>query len=143
MKLLNTTAPDAFAPVFSLGWSVLADNLRIPTVHQAQLAPAPGAGAWPIVVFSHGMGCNRFAYSKVHLCCLSAFPFLPSWRLFPGKYFRLQIPIFLQQAQLAPAPGAGAWPIVVFSYGMSCNRFAYSKVHLCCACAVLSFFCVI
>jgi hypothetical protein len=69
VKLLNTTAPDAFAPVFSLGWSVLADNLRIPTVHQAQLAPAPGAGAWPIVVFSHGMGCNRFAYSKVHLCC--------------------------------------------------------------------------
>jgi len=65
VKLLNTTAPDAFAPVFSLGWSVLADNLRIPTVHQAQLAPAPGAGAWPIVVFSHGMGCNRFAYSKI------------------------------------------------------------------------------
>jgi hypothetical protein len=33
--------------------------------HQALLAPAPGAGAWPIVVFSHGLGCNRFAYSKV------------------------------------------------------------------------------
>ncbi len=40
-------------------------RLRIPTVHQAKLAPTPGAGAWPIVVISHGMGCNRFAYSKV------------------------------------------------------------------------------
>ncbi len=40
-------------------------RLWISSIHQAQLAPAPGAGAWPIVVFSHGMGCNRFAYSKV------------------------------------------------------------------------------
>lgn len=64
VKLVDYTAPDAFAPVFSLGWSVLADNLRIPTIHQAQLASAP-AGSWPVVVFSHGMGCNRFAYSKV------------------------------------------------------------------------------
>jgi hypothetical protein len=87
------------------------------------------------------MGCNRFAYSKVHLCCASAFPFLSSWRLFPGKYFRLQIPIFRHQAQLAPAPGAGAWPIVVFSHGMGCNRFAYSKVHLYCACVVHSLKC--
>lgn len=64
IQLVDSTVPSGFAPVFSAGWSALADNLRIPTIHQAQLAPAP-ASTWPVVVFSHGMGCNRFAYSKI------------------------------------------------------------------------------
>merc|ERR1719391_476312 len=50
-------------PVLSVGWGVLANNPRIPVIHQAQLAP--NSGKFPLVVFSHGLGCNRYAYSKI------------------------------------------------------------------------------
>jgi len=52
----------AFKPLFAMGWEVLAKNPRIPVIHQAQLAKGQ---KFPMVVFSHGMGCNRYAYSKV------------------------------------------------------------------------------
>jgi len=53
-----------FKPIFSLGWNVMLKNPKIPTVHQAQPAKPP-SGKWPVVIFSHGMGCNRYAYSKI------------------------------------------------------------------------------
>merc|ERR1712168_849786 len=52
----------AFKPLFAMGWEVLAKNPRIPVIHQAQLAKGH---KFPLVIFSHGMGCNRYAYSKV------------------------------------------------------------------------------
>jgi len=60
---LNWISAKAFTSAFSLGWGALAHNSRIPVIHQAQLAD--GGAAWPLAVFSHGMGCNRFTYSKV------------------------------------------------------------------------------
>jgi len=65
VKSVNSCVSWAIKPVFSLGWGVLANNPKIPVLHQAQLAPNPANAGWPVVVFSHGMGCNRYAYSKV------------------------------------------------------------------------------
>jgi len=62
---VNNLAGWAFKPLFSLGWGLLANHPRIPVIHQAQLANPKQGKAWPVVVFSHGMGCNRYAYSKV------------------------------------------------------------------------------
>lgn len=53
-----------FKPIFSLGWNIMCKNPKIPVVHQAQPAKPP-SGKWPVVVFSHGLGCNRHAYSKI------------------------------------------------------------------------------
>jgi len=53
----------AFQPLLSLGWGVLANNPRIPVIHQAQLSAK--RSKFPLVVFSHGLGCNRYAYSKI------------------------------------------------------------------------------
>jgi len=64
IKPVESLVSWAFNPLFSLGWGVLANNPRIPVIHQAQLATSH-SGQFPVVVFSHGMGCNRYAYSKV------------------------------------------------------------------------------
>jgi len=53
----------AYHPLFALGWGVLANNPRIPVIHQAQLVS--DRSKFPLVVFSHGLGCNRYAYSKI------------------------------------------------------------------------------
>jgi platelet-activating factor acetylhydrolase len=54
----------SFRTIFSLGWNLICSNPKVPVVHQAQPAKPP-SGKWPVVVFSHGMGCNRYAYSKI------------------------------------------------------------------------------
>ena len=64
VRSIDSLVSWAFSPAFSLGWGVLAKNPRIPVIHQAQ-ASSPQSGKWPVVVFSHGMGCNRYAYSKI------------------------------------------------------------------------------
>jgi len=51
----------AFNPVMSFGWNILANDHKIPVIHQAQ----PMKQRFPLVMFSHGLGCNRFAYSKI------------------------------------------------------------------------------
>lgn len=59
---LNWASPRAFTSLFSLGWGAVGRNARIPVVHQAQLAEKKRGDkgrAWPTVVFSHGLGCNR------------------------------------------------------------------------------------
>jgi len=63
LKPIEKLCSWAFRPVFSVGWGVLANNPRIPVIHQAQLADT--GSRFPLVIFSHGMGCNRYAYSKV------------------------------------------------------------------------------
>jgi len=50
-----------FSPLVSFGWDFLANNPRIPVVHQAQ----PKNHSFPLVIFSHGLGCNRYTYSKI------------------------------------------------------------------------------
>jgi len=56
--------PSSFLSTFSLGWSLLGKNLTIPICKAASIAQHAGSG-WPVVVFSHGMGCNRFTMSQV------------------------------------------------------------------------------
>jgi len=51
----------AFSPIVNLGWDLLANNPRIPVIHQAQALQK----RFPLVVFSHGLGCNRYSYSKI------------------------------------------------------------------------------
>lgn len=51
----------AFSSVINFGWGVLANNPRIPVIHQAQALNQ----RFPLVVFSHGLGCNRCTYSKI------------------------------------------------------------------------------
>ena len=40
-------------------------SIYIPIVHNASIKDHPTGSKWPIVVFSHGMGCSRFMYSQV------------------------------------------------------------------------------
>jgi platelet-activating factor acetylhydrolase len=65
VRSLESIISWAFTPVFSMGWGILAKNPRIPVIHQAQPSSSTAGEKWPVVVFSHGMGCNRYAYSKV------------------------------------------------------------------------------
>jgi len=57
-------SPSSFLSTFSLGWSLIGKNLTIPICKDASIAQHAGSG-WPVVVFSHGMGCNRFTMSQV------------------------------------------------------------------------------
>lgn len=63
-KFIEKFVSWGFNPIFSIGWNFMCKNTKIPVVHQAQPI-APPSGKWPVVVFSHGMGCNRYAYSKI------------------------------------------------------------------------------
>eukprot|EP00092_Neocalanus_flemingeri_P039066 GFUD01042526.1.p1 GENE.GFUD01042526.1~~GFUD01042526.1.p1 ORF type:complete len:430 (+),score=107.43 GFUD01042526.1:57-1346(+) len=57
-------SPAGFLTGFSLGWPLIGTVRTIPIVKAAPLAPPVGSG-WPVVVFSHGMGCNRFNMSQL------------------------------------------------------------------------------
>ena len=61
-KMLN---PQAFLSTFTAGWRVVARSLTIPIVCGAAMAPPLEEAGWPVVIFSHGMGCNRFVMSQL------------------------------------------------------------------------------
>jgi len=54
------------APLMHLGcthiWKFLNGKVHIPILKNA---PISTEKKWPVIVFSHGMGCNRFAYSMI------------------------------------------------------------------------------
>lgn len=54
------------APLMHLGcthiWKFLNGQVHIPILKNA---PISEEKKWPVIVFSHGMGCNRFAYSRI------------------------------------------------------------------------------
>ena len=54
------------APMMHLGcthvWKFLNGKVHIPILKNA---PISTEKKWPVIVFSHGMGCNRFAYSRI------------------------------------------------------------------------------
>jgi len=54
------------APMLHLGcthvWKLLNGKVHIPILKNA---PISTEKKWPVIVFSHGMGCNRFAYSRI------------------------------------------------------------------------------
>lgn len=55
-KLLN---PKTFVSAFHFGWRTLSKKLTIPICHGASMEDPLEKDGWPVVVFSHGMGCNR------------------------------------------------------------------------------------
>merc|ERR1719450_349333 len=57
--------PKAFATTFNVGWKVIGKKLTIPICLNAQIEDPASSGGWPVVVFSHGMGCNRFIMSQL------------------------------------------------------------------------------
>eukprot|EP00092_Neocalanus_flemingeri_P039065 GFUD01042525.1.p1 GENE.GFUD01042525.1~~GFUD01042525.1.p1 ORF type:complete len:431 (+),score=110.80 GFUD01042525.1:118-1410(+) len=57
-------SPAGFLTGFSLGWPLIGTVRTIPIARAAPLASHVGSG-WPVVVFSHGMGCNRFNMSQL------------------------------------------------------------------------------
>merc|ERR1719397_1409790 len=61
-KLLT---PQAFLSTFNAAWKAIGKSLTIPTVLGAAMEPPLEQEGWPVVVFSHGMGCNRFFMSQV------------------------------------------------------------------------------
>jgi hypothetical protein len=101
----STYEGHVYSPAFHL-FPCKYFRLQIPSF---PLAPIYGAGAWRICRFlpRHGLQPLRLLQGTV-LAMLMFIPCLSSWRLFPSKYFRLQIPS-IHQMQLAPAPGAGAY----------------------------------
>eukprot|EP00091_Calanus_sinicus_P020084 TRINITY_DN5305_c0_g1_i3.p1 TRINITY_DN5305_c0_g1~~TRINITY_DN5305_c0_g1_i3.p1 ORF type:complete len:322 (-),score=119.96 TRINITY_DN5305_c0_g1_i3:360-1214(-) len=56
--------PATFFSAFNIGWSLVAKRLTIPIARSAPLEPHTGSG-WPVVVFSHGIGCSRFTMSQL------------------------------------------------------------------------------
>jgi len=54
------------APLMHLGcthvWKILNGRVYCPILKNA---PISNEKKWPLVVFSHGMGCSRFAYSRI------------------------------------------------------------------------------
>ena len=50
----------SFFTAFNMGWKALGRKLSIPVCHRAALEDPHTSRGWPVVVFSHGMGCNRF-----------------------------------------------------------------------------------
>ena len=54
------------APIMHLGcthvWKLLNGRVFCPILKSAQISRER---RWPLVVFSHGMGCSRFAYSRI------------------------------------------------------------------------------
>merc|ERR1719187_2676767 len=61
-KMFN---PQAFLTSFNTGWKVVGKSLTIPIVLGAAMEPPRAPAGWPVVVFSHGMGCNRFVMSQL------------------------------------------------------------------------------
>ncbi|ORY35650.1 platelet-activating factor acetylhydrolase, isoform II-domain-containing protein [Naematelia encephala] len=41
-------------------------GLKFPAYQRAPLLSKPGGGKWPVIIFSHGVGCSRLMYT--HIC---------------------------------------------------------------------------
>jgi len=59
----KTFTHEGFNTFFNLGWSMIGQNLTIPIIRAAPIALSKSG--WPVVVFSPGMGCNRFTMSQL------------------------------------------------------------------------------
>ncbi len=104
---------------------------RSPVLSKSQLAPAPGPLSFsPTAWVAIGSPTPRYSTYDAHV-----YPLFIILAPVPKK-------VFFGCGSLGYAPGAAgacfwrrclSWPIVVFSHGMGCNCFAYSKVILCCA----------
>ena len=58
-------SPSCYAASFNFWWGYSsAQNFTIPICKAAPIAPHAGSG-WPVVVFSHGIGSNRYTMSQV------------------------------------------------------------------------------
>merc|ERR1719397_2053798 len=64
-SLQKLLTPQAFLSTFNAAWKAIGKSLTIPTVLGAAMEPPLEQEGWPVVVFSHGMGCNRFIMSQV------------------------------------------------------------------------------
>jgi len=60
----KVSSPNFFYKFMFEGWSIFGRQLTIPINRSAKLASHSENGL-PVVVFSHGMGCNRFTMSQV------------------------------------------------------------------------------
>ena len=56
-------SPSSFYSAFNVGMKALGRKLTIPVCHKAALEDPHSSRGWPVVVFSHGMGCNRLVIS--------------------------------------------------------------------------------
>lgn len=56
---------NTFFSAFNVGMKALGRKLTIPVCHRAPLEDPHSSRGWPVVVFSHGMGCNRFVMSQL------------------------------------------------------------------------------
>jgi len=59
----KTLTPEGFNTFFNLGWSLIGQNLTIPIIRAAPISLSKSG--WPVVIFSPGMGCNRFTMSQL------------------------------------------------------------------------------
>ena len=50
---------------FKKGFKQLLGNIYTPIIENAPIKSDESHSKWPVVVFSHGLGCNRFMYSQV------------------------------------------------------------------------------
>ena len=64
-SLQNIFNPQVFLSSFNAGWKLVGKSLSIPVVAGAPMEPPQLESGWPVVVFSHGMGCNRFVMSQL------------------------------------------------------------------------------
>merc|ERR1719397_184393 len=59
-SLQKLLTPQAFLSTFNAAWKAIGKSLTIPTVLGAAMEPPLEQEGWPVVVFSHGMGCNSY-----------------------------------------------------------------------------------
>lgn len=55
----------SFFSAFNIGMKMLGRKVTIPVCQGAPLEDPQTSRGWPVVVFSHGMGCNRFVMSQL------------------------------------------------------------------------------
>ena len=67
-KFIGTLRPLMKSAPRSIAKAVLRNQIGdvyVPIIENSTLKDHPEGSKWPIVVFSHGMGCTRFMYSQV------------------------------------------------------------------------------